>query len=332
MALLIAVLAPGAAHAGTESNTTEPYIPPKNVKLYTIGTDLVHPYKPATQLRDILVVYPPGYDDPANAQVRYPVIYLLHGSPGNPWNFVKIGKWQDETARLIDEKLIIPPILVAPDGNYAYEKHGDSEWLNSADGRDKFMDYVCKDVVGWADSHLRTIPAPSARTIGGVSEGAYGAVNIALRHPEVFGNVLALSGYYYNDGSGWARPVMGSDPKFLTDSSPLSYLAEDEQSLSPDWRRIRFFLGAGDDENRYTNETEVLYALLTKKGVDVHMQILKGKHGWVLWNQLFAEGTNILLAPATNTLPVPNEATKPPMPGTSVTATDPAHGLDLVTP
>src|SRR5438094_5650305 len=32
---------------------------------------------------------PPGYDDPANRSRRYPVLYLLHGSPGRPDDWIQ---------------------------------------------------------------------------------------------------------------------------------------------------------------------------------------------------------------------------------------------------
>jgi len=48
--------------------------------------------------RDYVVVVPPGYDDPRNAEARYPVLFLLHGygmRPGGPGGF-------SETALLFD--------------------------------------------------------------------------------------------------------------------------------------------------------------------------------------------------------------------------------------
>src|SRR5689334_16506361 len=69
------------------------------VALYLLDTKLVRPYKRRQTGREVVVYTPPGYDDPANAARRYPVLYLLHGSPGNPWNFIKIGHWD----RLLDQ-------------------------------------------------------------------------------------------------------------------------------------------------------------------------------------------------------------------------------------
>jgi S-formylglutathione hydrolase FrmB len=189
--------------------------------------------------------------------------------------------------------------MVIPDGNYAGEHHGDSEWANSYDHRDLFEDYVAKDVVRWVDANLRSIPDAAHRIIGGVSEGGYGAVNIALRNPNVFGSAISFSGYFRNDGSGWARPVMGSDPKFLLANSPLDYIdsglgtGRDRSA----WRGIRFYLGAGADEKRYAEETKAMAGRLKDAGLPVVLQVSKGKHGWGLWDQLFDTLVPSALAP-----------------------------------
>lgn len=56
-----------------------------------------------------------------------------------------------------------------------------------------WSDLVLKDVVDFVDSHYRTIPHSRARGIAGHSMGGFGAINLAMRHPEVFGSVYSLS-------------------------------------------------------------------------------------------------------------------------------------------
>ena len=54
-------------------------------------------------------------------------------------------------------------------------------------------DFIVRDLVGHIDSGYRTIAAPSARAIAGHSMGGFGALNVAMRHPDVFGAAYALS-------------------------------------------------------------------------------------------------------------------------------------------
>lgn len=274
--------------------------PTPSAKTYSMKTSLVRPRnggRPSSApARDILVVTPPGYDDPQNATRRYPTLYLLHGAPGAPANFVKLGDWPG----LLQKNGFGPFLLVIPDGMYAGQKEGDSEWADSADGRDRFETLVARELVAWTDSHFRTLASPSGRLLGGVSEGGYGAVNIALRNPGVFGSVVALSGYYDNDGSGWARPAMGSDPAFLRANSPLRYAADPGRADA--WKTTRFYLGAGDSEARYTDETKAMAAKLISLGLPngsaVTLRLMKGKHGWELWNALFLDALRSLPLPS----------------------------------
>lgn len=74
--------------------------------------------------RDYAVVLPPGYDDPANAEVRYPVVYLLHGygqrasGPGGFWeSFLLTDGWMasGELRKMI---------LVFPSGRCCFSGEG----------------------------------------------------------------------------------------------------------------------------------------------------------------------------------------------------------------
>ncbi|HEY3328968.1 MAG TPA: alpha/beta hydrolase-fold protein [Capsulimonadaceae bacterium] len=270
-----------------------------SIDVFRIPTKLVRPVK-GHRDRDLVVYTPPGYNAPQNAQTRYPVVYLLHGSPGNAFNFLKFGELNVLCDKLIADGLVAPAIIVAPDGNYAGEAHGDSEWVNSPDGKDKFDEFVASEVVGYVDSHLRSLPDPQHRVIGGVSEGGYGAANIALKHPNVFGAVLSMSGYFTNDGSGWARPMMGHDQSWLDANSPLTVISGKANATTAGLRQVRFFLGAGLHEKTYTDQTKQFANALKLIGVDAKLDLITGKHGWLLWTQLLSEGLEDLLPAAGN--------------------------------
>jgi enterochelin esterase-like enzyme len=264
-----------------------------------IFTNIIRPLKPQDYEREIDIYLPAAYVNDKTHSLRFPVAYLLHGSPGNPYDFNKHGSWQillEQTAQADD---FMPPILVAPDGNYVGAAFGDSEWLNSADGSNRFEDFVDNQVVPWMDQHYRTIATPQGRMIGGVSEGGYGAVNIALHTPAVFGNVLALSGYYNNDGSGWARKTMGHNKDFLAFNSPLAYLNSPAAGtkLLTTWQTQHYFIGSGLDENRYTTESAELVDALHAHKVSADLCQVEGKHSWELWSTLFVAGIANIYSP-----------------------------------
>ena len=266
------------------------------VTTYWVTTQLVRPYRHHNPKREVLVYTPPGYDSAGSVGRRYPAMYLLHGSPGNPGNFLQFGGWTDLLDQQILSKRIAPVILVIPDGNYAGERHGDSEWANSADGQDRFEDFLIKEIIPWTDAHLRTVPEARGRLVGGVSQGAYAAVNLALRNPRVFGNVLALSGYYRVGSVGWEHTIFGDNEALWNVNSPLYYVdAEARSPRAAAWKSLHIYLGAGKDEHRYTDETRELAGKLNALGIRPTLRISAGKHGWGLWNALFLDGVSILL-------------------------------------
>jgi S-formylglutathione hydrolase FrmB len=61
--------------------------------------------------------------------------------------------------------------------------------------RQRLDDFVASDLVRAIDARFRTIPDGHSRVIGGFSEGAYGALNIALHNVGVFDTVESWSGY-----------------------------------------------------------------------------------------------------------------------------------------
>jgi putative tributyrin esterase len=109
------------------------------------------------------------------------VLYLLHGLYGDYLN------WDTHT-NLERYAQKYEFIVVMPDA-------GDSWYTNSAtDPKDKFEDYVAKDLVAEIDGKFRTLRSRHARAIAGLSMGGYGALKIALRYRDDFAFAGSLSG------------------------------------------------------------------------------------------------------------------------------------------
>ncbi|HEV7208486.1 MAG TPA: alpha/beta hydrolase-fold protein, partial [Mycobacteriales bacterium] len=66
-------------------------------------------------------------------------------------------------------------------------------------------------------------PRPSSlRTLAGFSMGGYGAADIALHHPQVFGSVVCLEGYFHVDDPSH---VLGRTTTALAAHTPTAELA-----------------------------------------------------------------------------------------------------------
>jgi S-formylglutathione hydrolase FrmB len=64
--------------------------------------------------------------------------------------------------------------------------------------------------------------------------GGFGAMNIAVHHPDVFGFVIALEGYYNAEGSIW-----GTNKAYIQANSPAIVLPQKPQA----WK-LHLFIGA----------------------------------------------------------------------------------------
>ncbi len=92
------------------------------------------------QKKPFLVYLPPSYTTPQGQTKRYPVLYLLHGSPGSDKDWFSGGKADQSADTLITLGKIPELIMILPDGN---SRSGlPSEWGNSFDHQQNIETYV----------------------------------------------------------------------------------------------------------------------------------------------------------------------------------------------
>lgn len=223
------------------------------------------------QKRTILVYLPPTYNTRKGQTKRYPALYLLHGSPGAAHDWFTAGKANQSADTLIALGKIPELILVLPDGNG--RAGATSEWGNSYDQRQLIESYVANDVVKYVDSKYRTIPDVAHRGIGGLSMGGFGATNIGVHHPDVFGFVISLGGYYYAEGGIW-----GNNAAYMQMNSPADVLPTMKQA----WK-LQFFLGAGRQDQPYYSDTQQFAQELVSLHIPYHLDVQPGYHSWSIW-------------------------------------------------
>jgi poly(3-hydroxybutyrate) depolymerase len=192
-------------------------------------------------LRPGYVYLPPGFE-PA---IRYPVVYLLHGMPGDPLEYVDSLHLAQTADQLISSNAVHPFIAVLPAAGPNVKYNG--EWAGP------WEEYVDRAVVPWVDAHLPTIATPAGRTLAGLSAGGYGAVDIALRSPQLFGQVESWSGYFrpLHDG-----PLKGTDKATLAANDPTRLVVAKAPLLRS--LRTRFFLGSGPTHSHWFKEQETI--------------------------------------------------------------------------
>ena len=173
----------------------------------------------------VYVYLPPGYDP--SRRPGYPVLYLLHGNPGGPGSFVggvPAGPTEDG---LLARGRMRPTILVMPLGGP--NTTTETSWANGIGADSAWETFLARDVVGWVDNHFDALPNASDRGIAGLSDGGYGALDIALHHPGEFGVVESWAGYEYADPA--ETSVYGDDPRVLAYDSPAEALPGEAATL-----------------------------------------------------------------------------------------------------
>ena len=221
--------------------------------------------------RPFQVYLPPSYNTVRGKTKRYPTLYLLHGSPGNDTDWVTAGKATVSADTLIATGKISELIMIIPDGN---GRPGEtSEWGNSHDKRQQIETYVANDLVRYIDQHYRTFADTGHRAIGGLSMGGFGAMNIAIHHPTVFGLVIALGGYYQAEGTIW-----GKSQGYIRANSPADTVLQTRQA----WR-LHIYLGAATKDQPYYNDTKEFANELHRLSIPYVFDLQNGYHAWHIW-------------------------------------------------
>ena len=223
----------------------------------------------------VYVVLPPGYA--SHPRQRYPVLYLLHGFPGLPVQFLNVGQVSSIEAALVAAGLMKPMILVMPTGTRSFL--ADEEWANGIRPGNAWETFVARDLVSAIDARYRTIAAGRARGIAGLSEGGYAALNIGLHHPGEFTLLESWSGYMRADRM---PGIFGHSAQVHRYNSPALWAPQVAAQLRASHTYIWFYSGSRDSLSR---QNRAFTAELTSLGVAHHFFIGPGRHNWRLWRR-----------------------------------------------
>ena len=161
------------------------------------------------------VYLPPQYSLSRYRHIRFPVVMLLHGTPGGPWNW----REQMHIAATIDSmmarRIIGPMVFVMPQVSSGPAQ----ECLNYGNVQDET--YVAKDVPADIAGKFRVSRDRSQWSMLGYSSGGYCAVNIALHHRRNFGAAASMDGYYW-PADGPALKRLAGDPRAQQFNDPLA--------------------------------------------------------------------------------------------------------------
>lgn len=188
--------------------------------------------------RQFAVYLPPSYE---HGRKHYPVIYLLHGFSDTYKMWVedpRAGNLPLIMDKLIHSGAIREMIVVMVDGG---NKLGGSFYTNSVT-TGNWEDYVTYELTGYIDAKYRTLARSSSRGIAGHSMGGYGAIKLAMKHPDVFGAVYGLSACCLESDSAWL-PESPAWQKVLATRSLEDVLGLQTSAAAADRKDPQWFMG-----------------------------------------------------------------------------------------
>lgn len=220
---------------------------------------------------EIDVVLPEG---PA-PKTGYPTLFLLHGLTDDHTI------WQRRTSieRYADDYHVA---VVMPTTRLG--------WYSNTHAGERYFDYISDELV---HAVRRMLPGLSHRRedtfVAGLSMGGYGALNCALKRPDVFSKVAVLSGaldatILVQDPMPLGRPfcwedVFGPEEKIPGSEYDLFHTAEKLQENRPE-----VWMWCGTDDGLFDMNLR-MRDHLRKLGYTLTFHESPGDHSWKYWNR-----------------------------------------------
>jgi S-formylglutathione hydrolase FrmB len=131
------------------------------------------------------IFLPPSYSKSSGS---FPVVYFLHGlfNDHTSWTVSGQGDLAQQVEELMRAKTIPEMLLLHPNGDRSF-------YTNYADGSLRYEDFVVHDLVQHVERKYRAKKGRNSRAVAGTSMGGYGALKIAMKHPERYAAVAAHS-------------------------------------------------------------------------------------------------------------------------------------------
>ncbi len=228
---------------------------------------------------------------------RLPVLYFLHGANSDPAQVM-------DSSRIVGLAAAQRLIVVLPDGQYSY--------FTNARHRShaRWEDAMTQDVARDVEKRFPVLTDREHTGIAGISMGGYGAIKIALKHPERYVFAATMSG---------ALDVTQRKPSFARIQQSIRLWRifglhaersdEDVFQLlrrSQALKQTHWFAACGEKDPLY--DVNVRFARqMQAHGAEFELRTLPGGHDWNTWNaelpELFrsaGQGLGTLKIPSRN--------------------------------
>ena len=237
--------------------------------------------------RKIWVYTPPNFSPSGE---KYHFLVVFDGKA-----FLEFTKPRIILDNLIDNKKI-PSVVAVFVHNYAGFQRGKD--LNCYP---LFADFVAKELLPWAQENYYITSESNKSVLVGSSSGGLGAAFIGYKYPELFGKILAQSGFFgWTPGNPWFQHVL----KFYGKYFVRWWTPEDEQ-IKENWLTeqylktkklpLEFYINVGSLETRTKYQVKYFHEMLVKKGYKFHFKEFRGGHEYLAWREELPNGLIYLI-------------------------------------
>ena len=200
-----------------------------------------------------------------------PVLYLLHGLSDDQSGWLR--RTSIERYALAHGLAVVMPC------------GGRSFYCNMTDGT-RYWDYVSEELPAFVEHTFQVATGCENTFVAGLSMGGYGALKLALKHPERYAAAATLSGAFFEEWLQQNHPELyatdfPATPEFRGSAhDPFIWATEFAKSGQT---KPRLFMAAGTEDWLYTQSVE-LHEHLVKLGFEVKWVSAPGNHDWHFWD------------------------------------------------
>jgi S-formylglutathione hydrolase FrmB len=206
----------------------------------------------------------------------FPVFYLLHGLTDDHTVWVR----RTNVERYVAD---LPLIVVMPDGHRGF-------YTDHVNGP-AYGQHVAAEVPAFIERHFHAMTTREGRCVGGLSMGGYGALRLALAHPDRYASATSHSGAVGMGDRDTPRdggPVSLAEFRRIFGLNPwgtnhdLLHLARQAKASPAPLPAVRMDCGT---EDFLIEDNRALHRELTQIGVPHEYAEFPGAHNWDYWDQ-----------------------------------------------
>jgi enterochelin esterase family protein len=158
---------------------------------------------------------------------------------------------------------------------------------------DRYSDAIVEELLPMLRASYPITSNPADVVAGGFSNGGMSAALFALRHPDVFGNVLSQSGSFRGRIAGSEEPNTISDMFIRAPRVPIRFYIETGLYDNAPNASLPIYEMILDETNLQGNRH--FRDVLRAKGYDVTYREVGGAHEQLHWRAMLADGLMTLL-------------------------------------